>query len=157
TLRGSKLSLVGAFAQLSSAEDPESPATAPQIAGLLEAARALKGAGLDPGIVHVANSAGILAHPGSHFDAVRPGLALYGILPSPRMPDAGLEPALSLETRVISVRRFPAGTPLGYGGLFVATRPSTIAVLPIGYDDGLRRSFSGRVSVLLEGKEAPIV
>jgi alanine racemase len=58
---------------------------------------------------------------------------------------------------VISVRRFPAGTPLGYGGQFVTPRSSTIAVLPIGYDDGLRRSFSGRVSVLVEGKEAPIV
>jgi alanine racemase len=158
-LRGSKLSLAGVFAQLSCAEDPESPATAPQVAGLIEAAKALEDAGMDPGIVHVANSAGLLAHPDtrSRFGAVRPGLALYGILPSPRMPDASLEPALSLETRVISVRRFPAGVALGYGGLFVTPRPSTIAVLPIGYDDGLRRSFSGRVSVLVEGKEAPIV
>ena len=156
-LRGSKLSLAGIFAQLSSAEDRESSATAPQIMGLLEAARALSAAGIEPGIVHVANSAGVLAHPGCAFDAVRPGLALYGVLPSPSMEDAGLEPALTLETRVISVRRFPAGTPLGYGGLFVTQRPSAIAVLPIGYDDGLRRSFSGRVSVLVEGKEAPIV
>ena len=156
-LRGSRLSLAGVFAQLSSAEDPDSAATAPQIAGLVEAARALRAAGIEPGTVHVANSAGVLAHPGSSFDAVRPGLALYGILPSPAMEDAGLEPALALETRVISVRRFPAGRALGYGGLFVTPRPSTIAVLPIGYDDGLRRSFSGRVSVLVEGKEAPIV
>src|SRR5262249_60419444 len=73
------------------------------------------------------------------------------------MEDPGLEPALSLETRVLSVRRFAAGTPLGYGGLFVTRRPSTIAVLPIGYDDGLRRAFSGRGSVFVEGKEAPVV
>jgi len=156
-LRGSRLTLAGVFAQLSSAEDPASPATAPQIAGLVEAARALRAAGIEPGILHAANSAGILAHPGSIFDAARPGLALYGVLPSPSMEDPGLEPALSLETRVLSVRRFAAGTPLGYGGLFVTPRPSTIAVLPIGYDDGLRRAFSGRVSVLVEGKEAPIV
>jgi alanine racemase len=57
----------------------------------------------------------------------------------------------------MSVKRVPAGTPLGYGGLFVTSRPSTIAVLPIGYHDGLRRSFSGRVSVLFRGREAPIV
>ena len=56
-----------------------------------------------------------------------------------------------------AVREFPPGTPLGYGGAFVTRRPSTIAVLPIGYHDGLRRSFSGRVSVLLRGREAPIV
>jgi alanine racemase len=156
-LGGSRLSLAGIFAQLSSAEDPKSAATAPQIAGLVRAAAALREAGMDPGIVHLANSAGILVHPGSHFQAVRPGIALYGILPSPGMDDSGFEPALSLETRVISVRRVPAGAPLGYGGLFVTRRPSTIAVLPIGYDDGLRRVFSGRVPVLVEGKEAPIV
>lgn len=156
-LRGSRLTVAGVFAQFSAAEDPRSAATAPQITGLADAARALRAAGLDPGIVHLANSAGVLAHPRSHFDAVRPGIALYGVLPSPEMDDADLEPALTLETRVISVREFPAGTPLGYGGLFVTPRPSTIAVLPIGYDDGLRRAFSGRVSILVEGKEAPIV
>jgi alanine racemase len=156
-LRGSRLALAGVFAQLSAAEDPESAETEPQIAGLVEAARALRAAGVEPGIVHIANSAGILAHPRSHFDAVRPGIALYGILPSPAMDAAGFEPAMTLETRVISVRTFPAGTPLGYGGLFVTPRESRIAVLPIGYDDGVRRSFSGRVSVLVEGKEAPIV
>jgi len=157
TLEGSRLVLAGAFAQLSSAEQPEAPATAAQTRGLAAAVGALRGAGLDPGIVHLANSAGVLAHPGSHFDAVRPGIALYGVPPSPVLDDAELEPALTLETRVMSVRRFPPGAPLGYGGSFVTRRASTIAVLPIGYDDGLRRSFSGRVSVLIEGKEAPIV
>ncbi len=64
---------------------------------------------------------------------------------------------MRLETRVMSVRRVPEGTPLGYGGSFVTRRPSTVAVLPIGYHDGLRRSFSGRVSFLLRGREVPIV
>ena len=156
-LRGSRLALKGVFAQLSSAEDPMSPATGAQVSGLEVAVAGLRAAGLVPGLVHVANSAGALSHPSSHFDAVRPGIALYGVLPSPDMEGAGLEPALSLETRVMSVRRVSSGTALGYGGAFVTRRPSTIAVLPIGYDDGLRRSFSGRVSVLLRGKEAPIV
>ena len=155
--RGSRLKLAGVFAQLSSAEDPASPATAAQVRGLAGVVSALRGMGLDPGLVHLANSAGVLARPDSHFDAVRPGIALYGIPPSPTMEREGLEPALTLETRVMSVRRVPSGTSLGYGGVFVTRRPSTIAVLPIGYDDGLRRSFSGRISVLVEGKEAPIV
>jgi len=86
---------------------------------------------------------------------VRPGLALYGV--SPSGDDDALEPALTLETRVMSLREVPPGTPLGYGGRFVTPRPSTIAVLPIGYHDGFRRSFSGRVRVLLRGKEAPVV
>jgi alanine racemase len=64
---------------------------------------------------------------------------------------------MTVETAVMSVRRVPAGAPLGYGGTFVTSRASKIAVLPVGYDDGLRRSLSGRVSVLLRGKEAPLV
>src|SRR5262249_19607861 len=111
-LRGSRLALAGGFAQLSAAEDPESAATEPQIAGLVDAARALRAAGVEPGTVHIANSAGILAHPRSYFDAVRPGIALYGILPSPAMDAAGFEPVMTLETRVMSVRTFPEGTTL---------------------------------------------
>jgi alanine racemase len=151
------LAVRGVFAQLSSAEKPDSPATPGEIRGLSDALSSLRAAGLEPGLVHLANSAGVLAHPESHFDAVRPGLALYGVLPSESLGEEGLEPAMSLETRVMAVRRVASGTPLGYGGSFVTERPSTIAVLPIGYHDGLRRSFSGRVSVLLRGKEAPIV
>lgn len=151
------LLLRGTFTQLSSAEDPASPATAAQLERMRSCLALLRGAGLDPGRVHVANSAGVLAHPDSLFDAARPGLALYGVLPSEHLPDAGLEPAMTLETQVMSVRRVPIGTALGYGGLFATRRASVIAVLPIGYHDGLRRSFSGRVCVLLRGGEAPIV
>ena len=64
---------------------------------------------------------------------------------------------MSVETRVMAVREVPAGVALGYGGRFLTSRPSEIAVLPIGYHDGFRRSFSGRVRVLLRGKEAPVV
>jgi alanine racemase len=155
--RAPRLRLRGVFAQLSSAEDPQSPATAAQIRGLRDAVASLRSAGLDPGLVHLANSAGVFAHPDSYFDAVRPGIALYGVLPSEALGEQGLEPAMTLVTRVMSVKRAVAGTPLGYGGAFVTKRASTIAVLPIGYHDGLRRSFSGRVSVLLRGREAPIV
>ena len=151
------LALRGTFAQLSSAEEPDSPATPGEVRGLSDALTSLRAAGVEPGLVHLANSAGVLAHPDSHFDAVRPGLALYGIPPSEGLGYEALEPAMSLETRVMAVRRVASGTPLGYGGFFVTERASTIAVLPIGYHDGLRRSFSGRVSVLLRGREAPIV
>src|SRR4029077_16438061 len=103
----------------------------------------LRAAGVDPGLVHLANSAGVLGHPESRFSAVRPGIALYGVPPSEPFAGENLAPALMLATRVMAVREFPPGTPLGYGGAFVTRRPSTIAVLPIGYHDGLRRSFSG--------------
>jgi alanine racemase len=155
--RAPALSVRGVFAQLSAAEDPGSPATPREVQGFSEGVAALRAAGLEPGLVHLANSAGVLGHPESRFSAVRPGLALYGVPPSERFAEEALAPAMTLETRIMAVREFPPGTPLGYGGTFVTRRPSTIAVLPIGYHDGLRRSFSGRVSVLLRGREAPII
>jgi alanine racemase len=88
---------------------------------------------------------------------VRPGLALYGVPPSAAFAGEGLVPAMSIETVVVAVRRVPAGTPLGYGGRFVAARDTMIAVIPIGYSDGFRRSFSGKVDVLLRGRRAPVV
>jgi alanine racemase len=155
-LRGARgLHVAGTFSNLASAEDAGSPRTAEQIERLRAGVDALAAARIPPGLVHLANSAGLLLHPGSWLDAVRPGLALYGV--SPSEDDGELEPAMSLETRVMSVRAVPAGVALGYGGRFVTSRPSEIAVLPIGYHDGFRRSFSGRVHVLLRGNEAPVV
>ena len=154
------LSVEGVFSQLASAQDFGSPATGSQLQAFRGALDALAAAGLSAGMAHIANSAAALTRPDSLFTAVRPGLALYGVLPwegEEERGNGGFEPAMTLETRVMSVKRVAAGSPLGYGGAFVTRRPSTIAVLPIGYDDGLRRSFSGRVSVLLRGEGAPIV
>lgn len=157
-LRGARgLSLEGTFTQLARAGEADADPTRAQIAAMKRCLEGLRAAGVDPGVVHVANSAGLLAHTDSFFDAVRPGIALYGILPAERIREDELGPAMTLETRVLSVRNVRGGDAIGYGGAFVARRPSTIAVLPIGYHDGVRRSFSGRVSVLLRGEEAPIV
>jgi alanine racemase len=155
--RSPSLELAGTFTQLARAQEPGSPATDRQIETMRGCLAALSAGGLDPGLVHVANSAAVLLHPSSLFQAFRPGLALYGVLPSEEIDADGWEPVMTVETAAMSVRRVPAGMPLGYGGTFVTRRVSTIAVLPIGYDDGLRRSLSGRVSVLLRGQQAPLV
>jgi alanine racemase len=152
-----RLALAGTFANLSSADDPSSPETGRQIAALTSGIERLRAAGVAPGTVHAANSAGVLGHPGTWLDAVRPGLALYGVPPSPAFGRAGLVPAMALETAVVAVRHVPAGTPLGYGGRFVTRRDTTVAVIPIGYHDGFRRSFSGKVEVLLRGGRAAVV
>ena len=158
-LRGSPgLRVAGTFSNLACAEDPESPRTAKQVDAFRDGVAALTAAGVRTGLVHLANSAGILLHRETWFDAVRPGLALYGVAPSKEAGEgAALSPALTLETRVMAVNEVAHGTALGYGGRFVTERTSTIAVLPIGYHDGFRRSFSGRVRVLLRGKEVPVV
>ncbi len=101
--------LAGTFANLSSADDPRSPATAHQASALRDCVARMRGAGVEPGLVHLANSAGILAHRDSWFDGVRPGLALYGVAPSDALDAAELAPAMTLETRVVAVRRVRGG------------------------------------------------
>lgn len=155
--RARGLAVAGVFTQLASGEDAAAEPTRGQVETLRAGLARLSQAGIVPATVHVANSGGLLAHPETLFDAVRPGLSLYGILPSESLRDPGLVPAMELETRVLAVKAVPAGTPLGYGGAFTTSRPSRIAALPIGYHDGFRRSFSGRVAVLLRGKRAPVV
>jgi alanine racemase len=160
------LRLAGTFANLSRADDPSSPETVRQVELLRAGAARLREAGIAPGLVHAANSAAILGNDSSWLDAVRPGLALYGVVPragsgsaasSAGTDAARLTPAMTVEAEVTAVRRVPAGTPLGYGGRFVTERATTVAVLPLGYHDGFRRSLSGRVAVLLGGKRAPVV
>lgn len=128
----------------------------------LERLRAL---GVDPGIVHLANSAAIAARPETWADMVRPGVILYGYHPGYDPPEQRseaekklpLKPVMSLRTRIISLRRVPAGASVGYGGKFVTQRPSVIGVLAAGYGDGVHRSLGNRGCVLVRGKLAPIV
>jgi alanine racemase len=114
----------------------------------------------------MANSAAIAARPESWGDMVRPGVILYGYHPGYDPPEQRaeaerrlqLKPVMSLRTRIISLRRVPAGAGVGYGAKFVAPRPSVIAVLAAGYGDGIHRSLgNGRGCVLVRGKLVPIV
>ena len=109
---------------------------------------------------HMANSAAIFALPDSHFDAVRPGIALYGLQPAATITHAAageLKPVLELKTHVIFLKEVAAGVGLSYGHAFHTQRPSLIATLPIGYGDGLSRNLSGRIDVLLHGVRCPQV
>jgi alanine racemase len=151
------LEIAGVFSHLASADDVVQAAVQAQIARFRDAVAALRAAGVAPGLVHLANSAAVLAAPAAHFDAVRPGLMLYGYAPAPHLAGrAVLRPALRLSTRIAQTRRVPAGRPVGYGGSWVASRPSTIGVLPIGYADGYHRLASNRAAVVVRGRRVPI-
>ena len=152
-----ELRVAGAFTQLSAGEEEGAEPTRGQLELLRAGLAALGSAGISPEVVHAANSGAILRHPDARCDAVRPGLALYGVLPAEGMADPGLTPALSLETRVLEVRDVPPGARVGYGGAWTARRATRIATLPIGYHDGLRRSLSGKFAVRLRGGWAPVV
>jgi alanine racemase len=144
------------FTHFSHGDEPEGAALALQEERAREAFAAARAAGIAFEWTHLANSGAALAGKGAWCDAIRPGLSLYGVSPSADRPDADLVPALSWETEIMAVRKVPAGTAVGYGGTFVTTRPSKLAVLPIGYHDGYRRVFSGRVPILFSRGAAPI-
>jgi alanine racemase len=109
-------------------------------------------------IAHAANSAAALAIPESRLDLVRCGVAIYGLDPFQSDPaDHGLEPALTLATYVAEVKPVDPGQSAGYGRRFVAERPTTLATLPIGYADGVRRALTNNADVLIGGRRHPLV
>jgi alanine racemase len=142
--------VVGVLSHLASAEsDPAF--TRAQIARFREAT---DGLGLTR---HLANSAGTLGYPDARFDAVRCGIALYGISPSGGDPaDDGLEPALRWESYLALVKRLDAGESTGYGRRFVAAEPTWIGIVPVGYADGFRRDLTG-TEVVVEGRRRRVV
>jgi len=149
--------VAGVFSHFASADAVETAVAAAQLARFEDAVAALATAGVRPPRVHLANSAAVLALRAAHFSMVRPGLMLYGYAPAPHLAGrAPLAPALRLRTRIAQTRRVPPGTPVGYAGTFVTTRPSTIAVLPIGYADGYHRLASNRAQVLVRGRRVPV-
>lgn len=121
-------------------------------------------AGLDTGfrgIRHIANSGAALYFPETHCDMVRAGISLYGCYPDGGTGDdvaagARLHPAMSFATRVAQVRELPAGSGISYGHTYTTTRPTRIAVLPVGYEDGYLRDLSNRGEVLIHGRRAPV-
>ena len=150
------LRVEAALSHFSHGDEPESAALALQDERSREAFAALRAAGVSFGWTHLANSGAAMSGRGIWTEGVRPGLSLYGVSPV-ESAGGGLRPALTWTTEVVAVKRVPAGTSVGYGGTFTTARDSSLAVLAIGYDDGYRRSFSGRVPVLLEGGAVPSV
>lgn len=127
-----------------------------QLRRFKEASDMLTHAGLSPRVRHAANSAALLRSIDTHFDLVRPGIAVFGVQPCEGSAPE-LRPAMRLLSTLISLRDLEPGQTVGYGGSFTAQRLSRIATLPIGYADGLGRQHSNRGHVLVRGQRAPIV
>lgn len=135
-----------------------------QVARFDAVAETVRRAGVRIPIRHAANSAAVMAASwrsaggGPLYDAVRPGLMLYGVHPGPAVGSGvDLRPVLSLTTRILLLKRVPPGMPISYGRTFVTRRDSLIAVLPIGYADGYPRALSNAGRVLVRGRAAPVV
>jgi alanine racemase len=151
------LRVAGIFSHFGSADAVDTATARAQAERFRRAVDALASAGVSSPLIHLANSAAVLSAPAVHCTMVRPGIMLYGYAPAAHLAArATLRPAMRLRTAVAQTRHVPAGTAVGYGGTFVAARPSTIAVLPLGYADGYHRLASNRASVLVRGRRVPV-
>lgn len=155
--------VVGLMTHLASADAADAGDTAEQLRRFEVATATLAKRGILPAVRHAANSAALLRGQGL-YDAVRPGLAVFGV--APRSVSGGssgeafsqeLRPTMRVRTEVIDVRSIDEGETVGYGGLFRARRPTRVATVPMGYADGLSRQLSNRGALLVRGKRAPII
>ena len=152
------LNLQALMSHLSSAEDPDSGFTGDQIGNFKSAIDAGHAMGLDLPFNNLANSAGIMAHKSSHFNMVRPGIMLYGGLPSPEFhPPSALKPVMGFRGQVLQIRDFKDNIPVSYGRKYYTEGPKKIAVVSAGYGDGVPRSMSNRGKVLIAGEKVSIV
>lgn len=156
--------LEGVSSHLASSEVVNGATTEEQLRNFEECRRLLETAGLQPKLVHVANTSAIIAHPQAWNNMVRAGLGLYGYyLPFRCGEDEegqlrlNVEPVLTWKTRVLTVREVGPNQALGYGGTYTTESAARIAVLPVGYSDGLNRALSSKGRVIVRGQYAPIV
>jgi alanine racemase len=158
-VRAGRIRFLGVWSHLACSQIADHPANDEQNAALLAAVEVVRAAGLDPGLVHLANSGAVLARPDLHHDLVRVGLALYGYSPLPDgVPSpVALRPAMTLRSRLAGVKAVPAGQHVSYGWTWTATRDTTLGLVPIGYADGILRSFSPGGEVFVGGRRAPLV
>jgi alanine racemase len=176
-LASRNLDLEAVYTHFATADDPESPLFNQQRIRFETAQREInglhRGAGGDrrekhstavsavsavsSSYVHAANSAALLRDSRVWYDRVRPGLLLYGVVPPPLASTLALTPIMTLTSRIVAVKGVRADEAVGYGARFRAERPTTIAIVPAGYADGLDLRLAGRGSVLIRGRRAPIV
>ncbi|GAA4477823.1 alanine racemase [Rhodococcus olei] len=147
----------GVFSHLAHADQPHHPIIDSQAQVLREAVAQAARMGLHAERVHMANSAAALTRPDLRFDMVRPGIALYGLSPVPELGGFGLRPAMVLRARVALVKTIPAGSGVSYGHTWVTPRDTTVALLPVGYADGVPRALGGRFEVQIGSRRFPQV
>jgi alanine racemase len=152
------LEWAGIFTHLACADAASLEHSEAQVTRFRQVLAALNEAGLRPPLVHAANSAATLRRPDWHFDMVRIGISAYGYPASDEYDSSiPLRPAMHLYSLITRVAEIPAGESVGYGGTFVAKRPTRVATVAIGYADGYHRVLSNRAHVLVRGHKAPVI
>ncbi|WP_460445097.1 alanine racemase [Angustibacter aerolatus] len=153
------LRVVGVWSHMVWADEPDHPTSARQLVAFREAVAVAERLGADLEVRHLANSAATLTTPAAHFDLVRPGIAVYGLSPVPQLggpADYGLRPVMTLRGQVALVKQVPAGTGVSYGHQYTTAHDTTLALVPLGYADGLPRAASNAGPLLVAGRRTRV-
>ncbi|RNL83840.1 alanine racemase [Halostreptopolyspora alba] len=148
--------VAGVFSHFACSDEPGHPSIGAQLNAFHEALEVAEKAGLRPEVRHLANSAATLTLPESHFDLVRPGIASYGLSPIPDLTGTGLRPAMTLRSTIALVKRVPEGSGVSYGHRYVTDRATTLALVPLGYGDGVPRAATNTAPVFVAGRRRTI-
>ena len=152
------VALEGLFTHFATADWADQGEARSQLAVFKEVLAAAAGAGIDIPLVHAANSAATMRLPEAHFNAVRPGISMYGMDASSEWPPVfEIRPALALKSRVCRLRGLPAGAGIGYSRTYITPRPMRVALVPVGYGDGYHRVLSNQGVVLVRGQRAALL
>ena len=152
-----RMRVTGIWSHFAASDEPAHPANDAQEAQFREALRLADAAGLDPEVIHLANSAATILRPSSHFDLVRCGIAAYGLDPAPGVsPRLGLRPAMTVRARLLMSKEIAAGEGVSYGHTWVADRDTTVGVVPAGYAEGIPRRAGNTASVWVDDSLRPV-
>jgi alanine racemase len=146
------IAAVGVWSHFAYADAPGHPTIGRQLAAFDDALTVADRAGVRPEVRHIANSAATLTLPSAHYDLVRPGIAVYGLHPVPAADDGRLVPAMSLRAEIAGVKRVRAGEGVSYGHVYRTERETTLALIPLGYADGIPRNATNVGPVAVGGQ-----
>jgi alanine racemase len=144
--------LRGIMSHLASGDAPDDPLNDLQAQRFTNMIAEARSRGIEFDVAHLSNSPSAMTRPDLGFDMVRPGIAVYGLSPIPERGDMELRPAMTLRCTVAMVKPVKAGDGVSYGHTWIAERDTNLALLPIGYADGLYRALGGRIDVLINGR-----
>lgn len=153
------LQVEGIFTHFATADSADKSYANRQLERFVDFMHRLATAGLQPPLIHAANSAALIDMPAAHLDLVRPGIATYGLYPSAEINKSAvdLKPVMALKSRIIHLKKVPAGFYVSYGITHRTPKPTTIATVPVGYADGFNRLLSSQGHMLVHGQRVPII
>ena len=147
--------LRGLMSHMVFADEPDNPINNVQAQRFTDIVAQTRDQGVHFEVAHLSNSSSTMSRPDLAFDMVRPGIAVYGLSPVPSLGDMGLMPAMTVKCTVALVKSVHAGEGVSYGHTWIAERDTTVALMPVGYADGVFRSLGGRLDVLINGRRRP--